>query len=461
MFTCVSQTFARNPPASNSGVSVADFDGDGADEFFVCGFQQPNRIWKWSNGILIDIASSALADAAAHTLCACAADFDGNGREEIYLMNADTFAGPKAEPDRLFHRTTDGHWRDLFRSAPPALQNRVSGRSVAAIDRRGTGRYGFAVANSSSPLRLYEQRSDGSPADMAPALHWNASMNGRALWVGPLVSEHSDLFCLNEHGPNVLYRNNGRGTFDEVASEWRIADAKENSRGIAVFDADHDGRLDFALGNWDGPNRLFIRLPDGAFKDRATPAIALPGRIRNVIAADFDNDGWEELFFQFHGEANRLYRQTPGEPHALDWRMCDPGEADEPLGTGTGAAIADIDGDGILELLLAHGDGEMQPLSLFKVAAAGTNNWIRIRPLTRFGAPARGAMVRLSSGGRSQVRVIDGGSGYLCQMEPVAHFGLGSVEKVDSIRVQWPDGASITLQGVPVRSTHTVPYPGR
>jgi len=460
MFTDISQSIAHNTAAINYGVAVADCDGDGEYEFFVCGYEGPNRVWKWHKGTLIDVTPKALADAGSHTVCACAADIDGDGREELYLMHADTFAGPKAQPDRLFQCTADGQWRDLFRAAPPKLANHFSGRSVAAIDRRGTGRYGFVIANFAHPLRLYELLSDGRLADVAPALNLDVTIGGRALWAGPLASERSDLFCLNEQGPNLLFRNTGQGTFREVGGELNITDAKEHARGIAVFDADNDGRLDFACGNWEGPNRLMIRQPEGTFKDRATPAIALPGTVRTVIAADFDNDGWEELFFNFLGEPNRLFRHTPGDPGSLQWRMIDPGPATEPLGTGTGAAVADIDGDGVLELLIAHGEGTMQPLSLFKVPFAKENHWLRIRPLTRFHAPARGATVRLTAGGRTQVRVIDGGSGYLCQMEPVAHFGLGVVDKIDSVRVQWPDGASVTLNGVQLRQTLTVKYPG-
>jgi hypothetical protein len=140
------------------------------------------------------------------------------------------------------------------------------------------------------------------------------------------------------------------------------------------------------------------------------------------------------------------------------WRLGDPGPATWPTGAGTGAAVADVDGDGVLELLVCHGEASEQPLALFKAANAG-NNWVRYAPVTRFGAPARGATVRLTAGGRTQVRVIDGGSGYLCQMEPVAHFGLGELTTTESVRVTWPDGAEVMLRGQAIRHTHRVEYP--
>jgi hypothetical protein len=142
-----------------------------------------------------------------------------------------------------------------------------------------------------------------------------------------------------------------------------------------------------------------------------------------------------------------------------EWRLTDAGDANLPNGLGTGAAVADIDGDGRLELLLAHGESIPQPLGLFRVAATD-HHWLRVAPKTRFRAPARGALVRLTAGGRTQLRVIDGGSGYLCQMEPVAHFGLGNVSHIESVRVIWPDGANTTIRDPGLRRTIEVDYPG-
>jgi len=455
MFTDLSDIIFDNPSAGHYGVAVTDVDGDGRFEFVVAGYGCANRVLKWVNGGLHDIAPSIIDDFDRPSIGIAAGDIDGDGHEEIYVLNAETFAGPKKYADRLFHRGPGGRWEDLFhRPENRAARNPSSGRSVAVVDRRGTGRYGFVVANYGQPLRYYELGPTGQLVDLAGPTGLTLTTGGRGLWVGPLTSERPDILCVNEHGPNTLFRNQGNGTFTDVASELRLTDAKENARGVTALDADADGRLDLAWGNWEGPNRLMIRQPDGTFRDRATPAMAWPGQIRTVIAADFDNDGYEELFFNHIGEPNRLFRQNASG----DWRVVDPGAATEPTGAGTGAAVADIDGDGRLELLIAHGESMPQPLSLFR--ASGVDyHWLRVLPRTRFGAPARGAMVRLSAGGRVQVRVIDGGSGYLCQMEPVAHFGLGMVDCIESVRIIWPDGESLNLIDVPIRTTLDVPYP--
>merc|ERR1711937_798477 len=120
------------------------------------------------------------------------------------------------------------------------------------------------------------------------------------------------------------------------------------------------------------------------------------------------------------------------------------GAALEREGYGTGAAVGDFDGDGLLELLVSHGESASQPMSYFRPIGGAGNHWLRVLPRTAQGAPARGALVTLLAGGRRQIRVIDPGSGYLCQQEPVAHFGLALLTVVDRIEISWPDGAHHT-----------------
>jgi hypothetical protein len=463
MLQDVSGLIAHNPPAFHYGVAVADVDGDGRFEFVVAGFAGPNRVLRWSGGRLRDAAPPALADPDRQAIGLAAGDLDGDGREELYILNTDTHAGPKLFADRLFDPHPDGTWEDLFaRPENRPVRNLAAGRSVAAIDRRGVGRYGFFVANYGRPARLYELGPDGLLADLAPALGLARTAGGRGVLALPLQADFPDLFCTNEHGPNFLFRNRGDGTFEESAAGLNLADPEEHGRGVTAIDV--GGGFALCWGNWEGLHRLAVRRPDGTWKDRATPGLAFPSAVRTVIAADFDNDGHDEVFFNNLREPNRLFRVLASggrEPPDLpEVHMLDPFDALEPDGLGTGAAVADVDGDGVLELLVAHGEAAPQPLSLFKARAAGGNGWLRVRPLSRFGAPARGAVVRVESGGRVRVKGVCGGSGYLCQMEPVAHFGLGAEPRVDRMTVTWPDGAAVTLDNPGINQTIAVPYPG-
>ncbi len=462
MFTDHSDLIAHNPPALHYGVAAADADGDGAVEFVVAGCGGPNRVLKWAGGALRDVAPPVVADPGRQAVGLAFADVDGDGREELYVLNTDAFSGPTRHPDRLFDPLPDGGWADLF--AAPAnrpVRNFAAGRSVAAVDRRGTGRYAFFVANYGKPLRLYELGADGGLRDLAAAVGLAHTTGGRGVLAAALAGCRTDLFCVNEHGANFLFVNRGDGTFAEAAERHGLADPDEHGRGVAAVDVAGDGRFGLCWGNWDGPHRLAVRRADGTFRDRASPALAFPSAVRTVVVADFDNDGHDEVFFNNIGEPNRLFRVRPaGGGRDPDVTMLAPGDALEPDGLGTGAAVADVDGDGVLELLVAHGEGAAEPLSLFKSPAAAGNGWLRVAPLTRFGAPARGAVVRLTAGGRTWAKPVDAGSGYLCQMEPVAHFGLGPAGGADAVTVTWPDGAEWTLHAPAANRTLVVPYPG-
>ena len=452
MFTDRSVLLKDNPIQRHYGIAVTDVDGDGRFEFFVAGFGSGNLVLKWDGRQFVDVADPVLADDKRFAIGVAACDLDADGREELYVLNTDTFAGRKAMSDRLFDQL-DGQWVDLFtyRSNLTA-RNMTAGRSVACVDRNGDGWYGFFVANYGGPMRLYELDEDGTLVDVAPQAGVDMVTGGRSVIAAPLLSDRVDIFAANENGPNFLFLNRGNGTFVEVAHEHGLEDPFEHGRGLTILDANQDGLLDILYGNWDGPHRLFVRHETGRFVNMAPPKLAAPSLIRTVIAADFDNDGYEELFFNNIGEPNRLFGWRDGS-----WRPVPMGDAREPHGLGTGAAVGDFDGDGRLELLVAHGESGRQPLALYHTTDLGYN-WLRILPLTRYGAPARGALVTLTTPTRRQVRVIDAGSGYLCQMEPVAHFGLGLEAQVEQITIRWPDGSEAQIDRPAINQLLTVPY---
>ncbi|XP_077996350.1 cartilage acidic protein 1-like [Glandiceps talaboti] len=464
-----------NPSQLNYGVAVSDVDLDGQLEFIVAGYNGQNLVLKWNpitqklENIAVDDITSPyynVRDPEGQAIGVCACDIDGDGNEEIYFLNTNSaFSGVATYGDKLF-KFRNGKYEDVF-SDPVNTNvfNYYAGRSVACVDRLGTGKYGFFVANYNSgdvgPFALYEMDEASSNLatgiialkDVAEEAGTNKLTGGRGVAVGPILNDdgRSDIFTDNENGPNFLFRNLGDGTFEEVAALYGVDDPAQNGRGVALSDLNSDGLIDIVYGNWNGPHRAYVQETTGtgarSFRNIAATTssnFAVPSSIRTVIVNDFDNDGIQEIFM------NNIYRGvTPApnyvykvNPNGIDGsptiEEADIGDALEPEGAGTGGAVADLDGDGKLELLLSHGEATDQPLTLYHPVSA-TGNWIRIMPKTSAGAPARGAKVVLySTNCQIQVRVIDGGSGYLCQMEPVAHFGLG-VNIPQSVEITWPD----------------------
>jgi len=448
MFEDRSGLLADNPPFRGYGAAVTT--GRDGSRVFVAGFGNANRVLRWRSGEVVDAACGILADEGRHAIGVAAADLDADGREEVYVHNVAAFGGTSPEADLLFDPTGDGTWRNLF--ADPVNRDRQNyrvGRSVAAVDRLGTGRYGMFVTGYGAPARYYEVGDDGGITDLADAVGLDVVTGGRSVAAGPILSDRTDVFVGAERGPNLLLRNVG-GTFVDVAREYGVTDGRENARGTALVTPDGANDPDIVCGNWNGENRLFARDDEG-FVDAAPPALARPARVRTVVAADFDNDGRQELFVNCLGAPNRLL------VYDGEWTQTGVGDALEPEGMGTGAAVADLDADGTLELLVVHGEAESQPLSLFTVPNDG--DWLRVRPLTPDGAPARGARVDLTTDEGRQARLIDAGSGYLCQMEPVAHFGLGSATP-EELTVRWPDGRERTITDPDPRTTLPCPHPG-
>lgn len=445
------------------GYGVAVTPGPDGPFVFVAGYGEPNRLYARREGRFVDTACGIVADGDRHGMGVCAADVDADGCEELYVHNCASYAGVTADSDLLLDRLESDRyrWTDVF--ALGVNEDRLNfraGRSVAALDRLGTGRYGVAIASYGAPIAFYEVGEDGEASDMAPAIGLDLDGGCRSLLPGPIVSEGTDLFVGIESDENRLFRNDG-GRYVSVEIDSVLSDPEGDARGVALVD-DGDG-FAVALGNWEGRSRLCRRENGGRFVDVAPEPLASARSIRSVVAADFDNDGRQELFCNQLGEPNLLLERVDpsgdADPEETPrWRASDLGPATEPDGFGTGAVAADLDDDGILELLVVHGEVAAQPISVYSVPEAAERGWVRIRPTTSVGAPARGAVVRLETTQHTQRRVIDAGAGYLSQTEPVAHFGLGDAEPI-SVTVRWPDGRERTIGSIESRTEHIVSHP--
>merc|ERR1712013_717477 len=277
-----------------------------------------------------------------------------------------------------------------------------AGRSVACVDRLGTGRYGIYLANYAGGnvgahdiIEMDVDKSNVAAGIIAlksvgEEVGVKKFTGGRGVTVGPILTNRSDIFCDNERGENFLWKNNLDGTYKDVAASANIEDRYQNGRGVALSDFNDDGKVDIVYGNWNGPHRLYLQETGEKFRDIAgNSEFSVPTPIRTVIAADFDNDGNQELFMN-----NIAYRgRASNSVHSVVKSRA----GGEPEGKGTGGAVVDLDLDGTLELVLSHGESGRQPVTLYKVAEKKGNNFVRVAAMTKSGAPARGARVSLTT----------------------------------------------------------------
>jgi hypothetical protein len=458
-FEDVSHVIADNVKRMAGGMAMIDIDQDGEFEIFVTAVRQSNAVLKWNGKSLIDVTPLSLRDASGPSVAVAAADIDGDGIEEIFVVDS---VDEKSE-DRLFKfDTKEKRWSDILGLSKDVSAHSGSSRSVAVIDRDGDGKYGFLVTKYNGPLIMLEaeENSKGEIESISNVAGSSgirtANIGGRSLIVAPLSSQsmtHS-IFVGVENGPNLLFNENDDGIFNEIGMEANVADIHHNTRGVAILpcyqcELSSSSRgssskvpLGLVVGNLNGESKFYMPTSDRAIKmmNNASADISAIQNIRNVIVADFDNDGIDEIFFNVMGGSNVLVAFRGGR-----WVPVNAGKATETDGFGTGALATDIDGDGQLELVVSHGELQAQRLGVYRMAV-NSNHFLRVLPLTQSGAPARGARVTVTQKSRTQTKVIDAGSGYLCQQEPIAHFGLGADSTVLKVTVEWSDGAIKELQ---------------
>jgi len=283
-----------------------------------------------------------------------------------------------------------------------------------------------------------------------------------------------DVFVGNDTVRNFLFRNRGDGTFEEIGQEAGIAldpgGETTGAMGVDVGDLGADGALAIGVGNYHGEDdSLYVsRGPTTQFSDRARGrGLGVPTRALITFGFfffDFDLDGRLDLFQTNGGLEDKGHLLMPpvafAQPSQLFRGVEQGGKRrfellDEAAGgdlakpvIGRGAAYADIDADGDLDILVGQIDG---PAVLLRNDQRTANHWLRLRLVgTGMNRDAIGAWVEVETAGRRQRAQVMPTRSYGSQVELPLTFGLGAATTVDAARVRWPDGTvqEISVAGV-------------
>ncbi len=269
-----------------------------------------------------------------------------------------------------------------------------------------------------------------------------------------------DIFIANDAMANSLFRNSGNGTFEEVAYTAGIAlseDGKaEAGMGTDAADTDGNGWMDVFVTHLDFEHgRLYRNLRNGAFEDHTfTAKLGYATFNYSGFGAkffDYDNDGPQDLFMAnghildnihlYHAEVtyaepNLIYKND-GKGRFRDMSKSLGGDLQRHF-VSRGAAVADFDNDGDLDVLVSNnGEGAQ----LLRNDGGNRNHWLRIHLVgTESNRDGVGARVKVVAGDLIQHDERKGGTSYQSAQDPRLHFGLGREDTVDSVEVTWPSG---------------------
>ncbi len=497
------------PETMGPGVAFIDYDNDGwLDIFLVNGMDWPGHVRKHStpklyhnnhDGTFTDVTRKAGLDLELYGMGVAVGDYDNDGYDDLFV----TAYGQS----HLFHNNGNGTFTDVTQKA--GLQGpKEFSTSAAWVDYDKDGHLDLVVGNyvqwtpetdlyctldgkrksyctpesyKGTAVRLWHNRGNGTFEDLTQKAGLGDATS-KTLGVAVLDYDNDgwpDLLFSNDTQPNKLYRNNGNGTFSEKAVVAGVAFSEDGvaraGMGVDAADYDHSGYASLLITNFSNQMvSLYHNEGKGLFVDEA-PRSEI-GRASLLTLGfgcfffDYDLDGWPDVFIA-NGhvdddiqkvQANVSYAERPhlfrnvgkGKFEEVTQSM---GAAFASSRVGRGAAYADINNDGRLDLLLSTNGG---PVYLFRNEAqsgAAGNHSLRLKLIgTKSNRDGIGAVVKLTAGGETQTKMLRSGSSYLSASELALTFGLGPRDKADSIEVRWPSGQVDRLSAVPGGATLTV-----
>ncbi len=495
------------PETMGSGVAFIDADGDGwQDLLFINskdwnprGHRSTAALYRNNhNGTFTDVTRGSGLDIEMFGMGVAVADFDNDGKPDIYVT--------ALEGDHLFHNEGDFRFRDV--TAASGIRNANFGTSAAWVDYDRDGKVDLFVANyvqwtrkgdlwcsldgatksyctpesyKGTSCKLFHNLGNGKFEDVSEKAGI-ADPASKSLGVAVLDYNGDgwpDLFITNDTQPNKLYRNNRNGTFTEEAVSAGVAYGEDGTArgamGVDAADYDRSGRPHLLVGNFSNQMLgLYHNEGTSLFVDEAPRSTvgrsSLLSLAFGVFFFDYDLDGYPDIFAangHIDEEIGRVQPKVQFKQPPLMFHNAGKGKFDDvsrslspefarPI-VARGAAYADFDHDGDPDRVIATNGG---PAYLFRNDGGNSNSWIHLTLTgTRSNRSAIGAVVRIQSAGGKQWEMVHSGSSYCSQSELGLTFGLGNDTKVNTIDVEWPSGQKQHLTNVAARQYLNITEP--
>ena len=451
-FTDVTKAVGLNVTFYGQGVAVGDYDGDGDVDLFLSAVGL-NHLFRNDGGWFVDVTAAAGVgggDSEWSTSCGWF-DYDNDGDLDLFVANY-VIWNPKLDLDQNFQLTGGGRAYGRPQNFP------------------GTFPY------------LYRNEGNGTFTEVAEAagLHVKNPATGvpAAKSLGVTFADldadgYLDVIVANDTVQNFLFRNRKDGTFEEIGQLSGIAfDADGNARGAMGIDCArfrNSPEIGIAIGNFSnemtalyvahGPNLQFV---DEAIATGLGPQSRLELKF-GTLFVDIDLDGRLDLVGangHLESEINRVQeKQFYEQPPHLFWNA-GPSQATEFVPVpkekcgedflkrmvGRGAAYADIDGDGDLDLVFAASG---QTPRLLRNDQQTGRHWLRLSLRgVQSNLSAIGAQIEVRAGGQTLFAQVMPTRSYLSQVELPVTFGLGEAAQADEVRIRWPSGTAQMLKDV-------------
>ena len=434
-FTDVTERAGLGAAGWASGVCVGDYNNDGFDDLFCTAFGQNTLYRNNGDGTFTDVTKAAgLLGAQPRWGAGCSfLDYDRDGHLDLFVSNYVRFSfehapvpgensnchwkgipvecGPRGMPTgrhSLYRNNGDRTFTDVTEQAGIAKATQGYGMTVVAADLDEDGWPDIYVACDSTPSLLFMNNHDGTFREegvlRGVALSEDGTEQaGMGVGVGDYdLDGHLDLFKTHfADDANGLYRNDGKGNFDDVTRTSRLGvETRYVCWGAGIVDLDNDGHPDLFMVTGNVYPEVERKLPQYANK---TP---------RAVFRNLGNGTFEELM------------ETAGP--AIAEAHC-----------SRGCAFGDFDNDGDVDVLIVNLN---EPPSLLRNDLRGKPNWIKVRlEGVKSNRSAIGARVLARYGGKTQAQAVLSQSSFYSCNDPRLHFGLGSATSVD-LDVYWPNG---------------------